>query len=91
MAEAEQGALVEADFQLEVAGEDRDGPAVRPELAEAASIVSATRQRMRQLSPELDEFLFRWGYTQTLVHPSNIGREFELAPWLSQRQRQAIG
>jgi hypothetical protein len=52
-----------------------------PELADASRVVSATRERMRMLSPELDVFLFQWGYTGTLAHPDNEGRERELAPW----------
>jgi len=54
-----------------------------PQLAEAQRVISATRKRMREMLPDLDAFLFRFGYTQTLVHPSNQGRERELAPWLS--------
>lgn len=54
-----------------------------PELAEIQQVVSATRERMRTLSPELDAFLFQWGYPGTLKHPSNLGRERELAPWLT--------
>jgi hypothetical protein len=54
-----------------------------PELADASRVVSATRERMRMLSPELDIFLFQWGYTGTLAHPDNEGRERELAPWLT--------
>ena len=36
------------------------------------------RDELRKLNPELDAFLFRWGYSESLLHPWNTGREQEL-------------
>lgn len=54
----------------------------RPELARAAAAISQTRDNLRLVSPELDAFLLRYGYTTTAMNPQNIGREIEIAPWL---------
>ena len=39
---------------------------------------SRARRMMREQNAELDAFLYRWQYTDTLVHPANEGREREL-------------
>ena len=39
---------------------------------------SRARLMMREENAELDAFLYRWQYTDTLVHPANEGREREL-------------
>jgi hypothetical protein len=39
---------------------------------------SRARLMMREQNAELDAFLYRWQYTDTLVHPANEGREREL-------------
>ena len=36
------------------------------------------RKELRRRRPDLDAFLYRWGYTETLLHPWNSGREVEL-------------
>ena len=36
------------------------------------------REELRRRRQDLDAFLYRWGYTETLLHPWNAGREEEL-------------
>ena len=51
-----------------------------PQLAEAVRIRRNVRRLMREQNRDLDVFLYRWGYTQTLVHPENqyVGAKEEL-------------
>ena len=56
-----------------------------PWLGKIQSSESGIRERMRLIDPELDAFLFRWGYTTTLANRANAGREAEFAPWLAKR------
>ena len=66
--------------------EYRDAPDLRqrdmleanPGLDRLISKISRVKSAAREQNPGLDAFLFRWGYTGTLKHPFNEGREVEL-------------
>jgi hypothetical protein len=49
-----------------------------PGLDRLISKISRVKSAAREQNPGLDAFLFRWGYTGTLKHPFNEGREVEL-------------
>jgi len=55
--------------------------AARPELPAAKPRITALKQALRRQSPDLDRFLYRYGYTKQLLHPDNFGREAELSPF----------
>ena len=42
-----------------------------PSIKRINSDINAIRKSLRQIDQGLDGFLFRWGYTTTLVHPQN--------------------
>ena len=33
--------------------------------------ISGVKKELRKMNPGLDGYLFRWGFTSTLLHPSN--------------------
>ena len=55
----------------------RDG---NSDLDQALKIRDGVRQRLRAANRDLDVFLYRWGYADTLLHPDNQyeGARFEL-------------
>ena len=49
-----------------------------PRFKTALNQWETLREELRKLNPELDAFLYRWGYAESLLHPWNRGREQEL-------------
>ena len=46
-----------------------------PSLNSVLNTADVVKRKLREQSPELDAFLFRWGYTSTLANPANRGLE----------------
>ena len=75
---------------LQLGGQERsDYALVNSWLGDLYREIQQDRQLMRESDPELDAFLYRWSYTNTLRHPENQGREGELRPSM-QRLREGL-
>ena len=75
---------------LQLGGQERsDHALVNPWLGDLYREIQQDRQLMRESDPELDAFLYRWSYTNTLRHPENQGREGEVRPSM-QRIREGL-
>jgi len=48
---------------------------IGPTIKKLLRNISGVKKELRKMNPGLDGYLFRWGFTSTLLHPSNQSRD----------------
>ena len=62
---------------------------MNPWMDQTYDMVNLIRQQMRENSPDIDAFLWQWGYSGLIKTPEVMERQDELNPWAA-RQRQTL-